>query len=125
ICLEQRIKLQELTMDTKYAVRSHITLMANNLRMLSYSIWSQKAGAVLTKGGVAIIVALLALLAGAVSFVVYVWRATDIEIPAYGWAALAAGSFFSVLVGGGLMALIFYSSRAGYDEPARLIDNDH
>ena len=112
-------------MDTKYPVRTQITLMANKLRTLSCSIWSQKAGADLTKGGVAIIVALLALLVGAASFVVYVWRATDIEIPAYGWAALAAGSFFSVLVGGGLMALVFYSSRAGYDEPARLIDNDH
>ena len=113
-------------MDTKYPVRNHITLMTNKLRTLSCSIWSQNAGAALTKGGVAIIVALLAMLVGTVAFVVYGWwRTADIEIPAYGWAALAAGSFFSVLVGGGLMALVFYSSRAGHDEPARLIDNDH
>ena len=112
-------------MDTKYPVRSQITLMTNRLRTLFCLIRSQKAGPALTKGGVAIIVALLALLAAAVALVVYVWRATDIEIPDYGWAALAAGSFFSVLVGGGLMALVFYSSRAGYDEPARLNDNDH
>ena|SRR5215510_11762433 len=112
-------------MDTKYPVRSLITLMTNKLRTFSCSIWSQKEGPALTKGGVAITVALLALLAGAVALAVYVWRAVDVEIPAYGWAALAAGSFFSVLVGGGLMALVFYSSRAGYDEPAHLIDNDH
>ena len=112
-------------MDTKYPVHSQITLMTNRLRTVFCSIWSQKAGPALTKGGIAIIVALLAILAGAVALVVYVWRATDIEIPDYGWAALAAGPFFSVLVGGGLMALVFYSSRAGYDEPARLIDNDH
>src|SRR5262245_30220232 len=98
---EQWTKLKELPMDTKYSVRSQITLMTNRLRTLSCSIWSQKADSALTKGGVAIIVALLALLVAAMALVVYVWRATDIEIPAYGWAALAAGSFFSVLVGGG------------------------
>jgi hypothetical protein len=122
---EQWTKLQELPMDTKYPVRSQITLMTNRLRTLFCLIRSQKAGPALTKGGVAIIVALLALLVAAVALVVHVWRATDVEIPAYGWAALAAGSFFSVLVGGGLMALVFYSSRAGYDEPPRFIDNDH
>jgi hypothetical protein len=31
------------------------------------------------------------------------------------------GAIFSVVVGVGLMALIFYSSRKGYDEPAVLI----
>src|SRR5262245_36050198 len=62
----QWTKLEELTMDTKYPVRSLITLMTNKLRTFSCSIWSQKEGLALTKGGVAIIVALLALLAGAV-----------------------------------------------------------
>jgi hypothetical protein len=30
---------------------------------------------------------------------------------------MALGIFFSLIVGGGLMALMFYSSRHGYDEP--------
>ena len=34
------------------------------------------------------------------------------------------GMMFSVLLGVGLMALVFYSSRAGYDEPAKLIRSD-
>jgi len=31
---------------------------------------------------------------------------------------MALGIFFSLVVGVGLMALVFYSSRAGYDERA-------
>jgi hypothetical protein len=31
--------------------------------------------------------------------------------------AMVLGIVFSVAVGGGLMALVFYSSRHGYDEP--------
>jgi hypothetical protein len=34
---------------------------------------------------------------------------------------MALGVIFSPVVGFGLMALIFYSSRKGYDEPAVLI----
>ena len=30
------------------------------------------------------------------------------------------GIFFTVVVGGGLMILLFYSSRAGYDEPPHI-----
>jgi hypothetical protein len=35
---------------------------------------------------------------------------------------MAFGSFIAVLVGGGLMALVFYSSRKGYDEPPHRIE---
>ena len=38
------------------------------------------------------------------------------EIPLYGWVAIGGGVFFSLLVGIGLMALIFYSHRHGYDD---------
>ncbi|HEX3441927.1 MAG TPA: hypothetical protein VHT93_16425 [Pseudolabrys sp.] len=37
-------------------------------------------------------------------------------IPLYGWFAIAGGVLFSLLVGGGLMALVFYSNRHGYDD---------
>ena len=33
-----------------------------------------------------------------------------------GWFAIAGGVLFSLAVGGGLMALVFYSSRHGYDD---------
>jgi hypothetical protein len=40
----------------------------------------------------------------------------DVTMPAWGWLMMGLGIFFTVVVGGGLMGLIFYSSRAGYDE---------
>ncbi|MBH5389502.1 MULTISPECIES: hypothetical protein [Bradyrhizobium] len=43
------------------------------------------------------------------------------EVPAAGYVALVLGVVFSLVVGVGLMALVFYSSRKGYDEPAVLI----
>lgn len=41
------------------------------------------------------------------------------DMPAEGYTALAVGIVFSLAVGIGLMALLFYSSRRGYDEPPR------
>jgi hypothetical protein len=38
------------------------------------------------------------------------------SIPVYGYVAIAGGVVMSLLVGGGLMALVFYSSRHGYDD---------
>lgn len=37
-------------------------------------------------------------------------------IPLYGWVAIAGGTVLSLLVGGGLMALVFYSNRRGFDD---------
>lgn len=48
---------------------------------------------------------------------------TGAPMPAQGYTALALGAGFSILVGIALMALVFYSSRHGYDEPARLRDD--
>jgi hypothetical protein len=42
-------------------------------------------------------------------------------VPASGYIALTLGVIFSLVVGFGLMALIFYSSRKGYDDPPVLI----
>ena len=36
----------------------------------------------------------------------------------HGWIALGLGTFFSLVIGCGLMALMFYSSRSGHDEAA-------
>ena len=44
------------------------------------------------------------------------------DIPAYGYVAIAGGVLFSLLVGGGLMALVFYSARHGYDDDANRFD---
>jgi len=37
-------------------------------------------------------------------------------IPLYGYFAIVGGVLVSLLVGGGLMALVFYSNRHGYDD---------
>jgi hypothetical protein len=50
------------------------------------------------------------------------WILVDVDVPAWAWIALAFGTFLAILVGGGLMALIFYSSRKGYDEPPHKIE---
>jgi cation transporter-like permease len=45
------------------------------------------------------------------------------SISLHGWIAMGIGTFFSLLIGCGLMWLSFYSSRAGFDDradPARL-----
>ena len=64
-----------------------------------------------------IIVPLLALLALSIWFAVAAWvRLGGEPIPFYGYVAIAGGVLFSLLVGGGLMALVFYSSRHGYDD---------
>jgi hypothetical protein len=68
------------------------------------------------KAALAIFV-LLSLLAGAVWVGHYGWEsAGDVVMPTWGWLMMGLGIFFTVVVGGGLMALVFYSSRAGYDE---------
>jgi hypothetical protein len=43
-------------------------------------------------------------------------RMSGDEIPLYGYVAIAGGVMVSLLVGGGLMALVFYSHRHGYDD---------
>ena len=43
------------------------------------------------------------------------------DVPASGYVAMALGVIVSLAVGFGLMALIFYSSSKGYDEPPVLI----
>jgi hypothetical protein len=64
-----------------------------------------------------VVVPLFAMLAGAVGFAVHGWSSVEgPPMPAIGWAAMIGGILFSLIVGCGLMALVFYSSRHGYDE---------
>jgi hypothetical protein len=63
------------------------------------------------------ITVLLGLFAGSV-YVGYVgWNLTDVAMPPAGYVAMTLGIVFSLLIGGGLTALMFYSNRHGYDEP--------
>ena len=69
-----------------------------------------------------LVIILFLLLLAAAGFVAHEGlRLGDSEVPASGYVAMALGVTFSLVVGLGLMALLFYSSRKGYDEPAALI----
>lgn len=64
-----------------------------------------------------ILVPLFALLAVSLWFAGAAWLHFDNGgIPFYGYVAIVGGVVMSLLVGGGLMALVFYSSRHGYDD---------
>jgi hypothetical protein len=69
----------------------------------------------------AIIVPLVILFAASVWFAVYAWNGIEgPPLPTEGYVAMGLGVVFSLVVGIGLMALVFYSSRHGYDAPPDL-----
>ena len=56
--------------------------------------------------------------AGVVGVVAHLWTAIgNAEISAAGWIAMVLGVLVALALGVGLMALVFISSRRGYDEP--------
>jgi hypothetical protein len=72
-------------------------------------------------GTVLLVLFLFGLLGASAWWAVYVWTSIDVQMPTAGYVALFAGIIFSLLVGCGLMALVFYSNRKGYDEPPHLV----
>ena len=66
-----------------------------------------------------VVLALLGLLGAAIYYAYGIWNALEAaDLPGWMYAAMVGGVLFSLLVGCGLMALVFYSSRHGYDERA-------
>lgn len=55
------------------------------------------------------------ILGASIWFAVYGWNLTDGQVSTNGMIALILGVVFSMLLGGGLMALVFWSNRKGYD----------
>jgi hypothetical protein len=70
----------------------------------------------------AVLIVLVLLLAGAVVVALIGWSAgSGANVPATGYVALTLGVVLSLAAGFGLMGLLFYSSRKGYDEPPVLL----
>jgi hypothetical protein len=70
-------------------------------------------------------VPLFAILAAAGWYAARAWISVSAPpMPAVGYLAMTLGVVVSLVVGCGLMALLFYSNRHGYDEPSRPED-DH
>jgi hypothetical protein len=67
-------------------------------------------------GGWIAIAVLAAFLGWAIWYAVRTWGAlAGVGISTAGWVMLALGVIVTLIVGGGLMALLFYSSRKNYD----------
>ncbi len=70
-------------------------------------------------------VPLFALLVAAGWYAARAWiSVSGPSVPTAGYVAMALGIGFSLVVGCGLMALLFYSNRHGYDEPYRADDDE-
>jgi hypothetical protein len=70
----------------------------------------------LSRGGWLALVVLLGFLAVSVWYAITTWGSLgESHMSTFGWFALIAGSVLTIGVGGGLMSLIFYSSRNDYD----------
>jgi O-antigen ligase len=70
-------------------------------------------------GSSAVIVTLLALLAAVCGVAWYVWRELgDVAISPEGYLALGAGIVVTVGLGVGLMWLVYFSHRRGFDDDA-------
>jgi len=79
-----------------------------------------------TLGMIAVLVPLFVILGAAIWFASRAWTVVSgPPMPATGYVAMTLGIVFSIVIGCGLMALVFYSSRHGYDEPGhRQEDHD-
>jgi hypothetical protein len=73
---------------------------------------------VMKVGNWIILAVLLGMLSGTIWIGCDIWKTTaDVPISENGYVAMGVGAALSLLIGCGLMALLFYSSRHGYDEP--------
>ena len=68
-------------------------------------------------GAVVLFAALFAILIAAGLYAARAWNAVSgPPMPTTGYVAMILGVVFSVVLGSGLMALLFYSNRHGYDD---------
>jgi hypothetical protein len=73
---------------------------------------------------VVMVLAALLLMCAAVAY--WAWQEVgEVAIGTHGWIALGLGAALTFLVGAGLMALMFFSARRGYDERAHEADRTH
>jgi hypothetical protein len=71
------------------------------------------------RGALVTVLILLGFLAATVGVSVWAWRALDeVDIGVHGFAALVITAVGALVVGGGLIALMIYSNRRGYDDEA-------
>jgi hypothetical protein len=72
----------------------------------------------LSIGETLLLIALVSILVLTLLWAWFVWNIGENLMDKHGWIALGLGTLFSLLIGCGLMALMFFSSRTGHDEAA-------
>ena len=73
-----------------------------------------------------IVIGLVSALLACAGAAYWAWQGVGtVEIGTHGWIALGLGAVLTFLVGAGLMALMFFSARRGYDERAYQADRGH
>jgi cytochrome c oxidase assembly factor CtaG len=73
-------------------------------------------------GSWTVLIVLFSLLAATFVIVYLGWKlGSEADVPTSGYVAMVLGVIVSLAVGFGLMALVFYSSRKGYDEAPVLL----
>ena len=73
-----------------------------------------------------VLVVLLGLLGASLAVAIWIWRELgEVAIGTHGLIAIGLGAVLTFLLGAGLMALMFFSARRGYDERAREADRTH
>src|ERR1700744_2077613 len=99
--------------------------MAPMFRKLPMTFRTPRALAELTLSGWAVILVLGVLLILTAVLAYVGWRVgAGTTVSAAGYVSLTLGALFSLVVGIGLMALVFYSSRHDYDEPPKFVRDD-
>jgi hypothetical protein len=76
----------------------------------------EESGTRLSRGGWFTVIVLAGFLGWAIWYAVHAWGAlAGVGITTAGWVMLGLGTVVTLIVGGGLMALLFYSSRKNFD----------
>jgi len=76
---------------------------------------------IMRAGSIVTLAVLAFLLAGAIAMAYFLLQEPGRPMPPPFFAALIIGSLLTLAVGAGLMGLLFYSHRKGFDEPPRLL----
>jgi hypothetical protein len=74
----------------------------------------------------ALLIAVMTVFVGLTFYAVVIgWNsAGDVEMSGLVIGSMVGGILLAIIIGCGLMALLFYSSRRGFDEPARQMRKD-
>jgi len=76
-------------------------------------------------GTIITLAVLFGFLGWAIWIMIRMWTSVEGRMGLHEWVAMVLGIFFSCLVGFGLMGLMFFSSREGYDDPPTYVqEND-